>query len=170
MTPIHHLNNTKTPNYPHQRPLNIQCLRHVLRIVSALRKAPKEIRLKLTGLARCFALRRLKAAAEYVHSHIRKAGYHRAFSRATGWQPLSKANWIDGQNRATSAGWQPLSEAKWMDDYQRQLPLYLSRECSIFIENIRQINLFLQNKPNFKKVKLNLKTYMTITYAKMDTW
>jgi len=73
MNIIHHLNNSKNANYPNQSPLNTQCVRYILRIISALRNAPKELRLKLTGLYRCSHRERLKAAAEYVHPHLRKA-------------------------------------------------------------------------------------------------
>ena len=141
MTTIHCLNNTKTPNYPNRCPLKIQCLRYTLRIISALRNAPKELRLKLNSLYRCLHRERLKAAAQYVPWHIRKA------------YPIHHLQATRTRNRATSTA-----------------PLYYSRECSTNIENIRQINLFLQNKPNFKKVKLSINVYKTRTYAKIDTW
>jgi len=141
MTSILHLTNTKALNHPNPRQMNLYCVRYVLRIISALRNAPQELRLKLTGLHRCFALRRLKAAAQYVPWHIRKA------------YPIHHLQATRTRNRATSIA-----------------PLYYSREYSTNVENIRQINLFLQNKPNFKKVKLSLYLYITRTYVKIDTW
>jgi len=148
MTTIHHLINTKTPNYPNQSPLNTQCLRYILRIISALRNAPKELRLKLTGLARCLHQERPKAVTEYVPWHVRKA-YPIHHLQAT----MTRNRETSDEKRATST-----------------TPLYSSREYSTNAENIRQINLFLQNKPNFKKVKLSINAYKTRTYAKIDTW
>jgi len=33
-----------------------------------------------------------------------------------------------------------------------------------------QINLFMQNKPNFRKSQMNVSNYITKVYEKMDTW
>jgi len=35
---------------------------------------------------------------------------------------------------------------------------------------VRNYKLFLQNKANFRKVKLNANDYIAVDYAKMDTW
>ena len=69
-----------------------------------------------------------------------------------------KATWT--RKRQTSDEKRTTSEA----------PLYYSRDCSTNVDNIRQINLFLQNKPNFKKVKLSLSLFITRTYVEIDTW
>jgi len=45
-----------------------------------------------------------------------------------------------------------------------------NEQRSTFVENPRQINLFMQNKPNFKKAKMSLTIYITIAYGKLDTW
>ena len=162
MITIHRLNNSKNTNYPNQCRMNKYRVRHVLRIISALRNAPKEPRLKLTGLDRCLHRERLKAAAQYVHPHVRKAYpiHHFQATRTRKRQTSDEQPATRTQNQANSDEKRTTSTAQ----------LYYSRECSIFIENIRQINLFLQNKPNFKKVKSCLKLYTTKTYAKIDTW
>jgi hypothetical protein len=38
------------------------------------------------------------------------------------------------------------------------------------VEDSLQINLFLQNKPNVKYAKMNIRPFMTIKYVKLDTW
>jgi len=148
MITIHRLNNSKNTNYPNQCRMNKYRVRHVLRIISALRNAPKEPRLKLTGLERCFALRRLKAAAQYVHPHVRKA------------YPINHLQATMTRKRETRDEKRTTSEAL----------RYSSREYSTNVENIRQINLFLQNKPNFKKVKFTLTLFITRIYAKIDCY
>ena len=142
------LTNSKSPNHQNQCPLNIQCVRHILRIVSALRNAPKEPRLKLTGLHRCSHRERLKAAAQYVHPHVRKA------------YPINHLQATMTRKRETRDEKRTTSEAL----------RYSSREYSTNVENIRQINLFLQNKPNFKKVKFTLTLFITRIYAKIDCY
>jgi len=148
MPPLHRCNDTKTPNYQNQRRMDKYRVRHDLRIIFTLRNAPKQLRLKLTGLHRCLHRERLKAAAEYVHPHVRKA------------YPVHHLKATRTRNRTTSVEKRTTSTT----------PLYSSREYSTNIDNIRQINLFLQNKPNFKKVKFALKLYKTRTYVKIDTW
>jgi hypothetical protein len=41
---------------------------------------------------------------------------------------------------------------------------------STTVERALQINLFMQNEPNFRKSQVNLSNYMTRDYDKMDTW
>jgi hypothetical protein len=48
--------------------------------------------------------------------------------------------------------------------------LYNCREDSTNIESSLQINLFMQNKANFQKVKLNVNQVLTKDYDRMDTW
>ncbi len=48
--------------------------------------------------------------------------------------------------------------------------LYNCREDSTTIESSLQINLFMQNKANFQKVKLNVNKVLTKDYDQMDTW
>ncbi len=48
--------------------------------------------------------------------------------------------------------------------------LYNCREDSTTIESSLQINLFMQNKANFQKVKLNVNKVITKDYDQMDTW
>ena len=38
------------------------------------------------------------------------------------------------------------------------------------VENIRQISFFMQNKPNVKYTQMNVSSFMTIKYMKMDNW
>jgi len=38
------------------------------------------------------------------------------------------------------------------------------------VENVRQIHSFMQNKPNVKYAQINLNSYMTSKYEKLDTW
>ncbi len=44
--------------------------------------------------------------------------------------------------------------------------LYNCRETSTYIESSLQINLFMQNKANFRKVKLNVTKVITMDYEK----
>jgi len=44
------------------------------------------------------------------------------------------------------------------------------RHLSTIVENIRQISLFLQNKPNFKYAQINLNSFITSKYVKLDNW
>ena len=48
--------------------------------------------------------------------------------------------------------------------------LYNCREDSTTIESSLQINLFMQNKANFQKVKLNVNKVLTRGYDQLDTW
>ena len=48
--------------------------------------------------------------------------------------------------------------------------LYICRDTSTAIESSLQINLFMQNKANFRKVKLNVNKVLTKDYVQMDTW
>ena len=48
--------------------------------------------------------------------------------------------------------------------------LYNCRDTSTGIESALQIRLFMQNKANFRKVKLNVNKVLTKDYDKKDTW
>ncbi len=48
--------------------------------------------------------------------------------------------------------------------------LYNCREDSTTIESSLQINLFMQNKANFRKVKLDVSPVNTKDYDQMNTW
>ncbi len=48
--------------------------------------------------------------------------------------------------------------------------LYICRDSSTVIESSLQINLFMQNKANFRKVKLNVNSVLTRDYERLDTW
>jgi hypothetical protein len=48
--------------------------------------------------------------------------------------------------------------------------LYNCRETSTTIESSLQINLFMQNKANFRKVKFDVNRVLTKDYEQMDTW
>ncbi len=48
--------------------------------------------------------------------------------------------------------------------------LYNCREDSTTIESSLQNKLFMQNKANFQKVKLNVNRVLTRDYVQMDTW
>ncbi len=48
--------------------------------------------------------------------------------------------------------------------------LYNCREDSTTIESSLQNKLFMQNKANFRKVKLNITKVLTKDYEQMDTW
>ncbi len=48
--------------------------------------------------------------------------------------------------------------------------LYICRDSSTDIESSLQIRLFMQNKANFRKVKLNVNKVLTRDYDKKDTW
>ncbi len=41
---------------------------------------------------------------------------------------------------------------------------------STFVENPLQINLFMQNKPKVKSAQINVSSFTTSKYVKMDTW
>jgi hypothetical protein len=48
--------------------------------------------------------------------------------------------------------------------------LYCCREYSTNVVGSLQINLFMQNKANFRKVKLNVSPFNTTHYDQLDTW
>ncbi len=48
--------------------------------------------------------------------------------------------------------------------------LYNCRETSTYIESSLQNKLFMQNKANFQKVKLNVNNVLTKDYDQLDTW
>ncbi len=52
----------------------------------------------------------------------------------------------------------------------RSRMLYNCREDSTTIESSLQINLFMQNKANFRKVKFNVNKVLTRNYDQLDTW
>jgi hypothetical protein len=41
---------------------------------------------------------------------------------------------------------------------------------STTVENPLQISLFMQNKPNVKYVQINVSSFITSKYVKVDTW
>jgi len=55
-------------------------------------------------------------------------------------------------------------------DLRENKALYNCRETSTNIESSLQIKLFMQNKANFRKVKLNVNRVLTRDYDQMDTW
>ena len=44
------------------------------------------------------------------------------------------------------------------------------RHTSTFVENPLQIDLFMQNKPKVKNAKINVSSFITSKYVKLDTW
>jgi hypothetical protein len=48
--------------------------------------------------------------------------------------------------------------------------LYNCRDSSTYIESSLQNKLFMQNKANFRKVKLNVNKVITRDYEQIDTW
>jgi hypothetical protein len=48
--------------------------------------------------------------------------------------------------------------------------LYNCKEAFTDVMSALQINLFMQNKANFRKVKLNVNKVLTRNYDRMDTW
>ena len=57
-----------------------------------------------------------------------------------------------------------------MNDLRVCKALYNCRELSTSVESSLQINLFMQNKANFRKVKLNVNKVLTMNYDIKDTW
>ncbi|MGB2808635.1 MAG: hypothetical protein WBC22_12900, partial [Sedimentisphaerales bacterium] len=61
---------------------------------------------------------------------------------------------------------------------KRSLPTYQVGQCNLRLINdlrstkvyVRKNKLFLQNKANFQKVKLNVNEVLTKDYVQMDTW
>jgi len=49
-------------------------------------------------------------------------------------------------------------------------PLYICRDTFTNVVSALQIQLFLQNEPNLKKVKLNVNKVLTRNYEQRDTW
>ncbi len=48
--------------------------------------------------------------------------------------------------------------------------IYVPIGPSTSVEDPLQINLFMQNKPNFKFAQINVNSYMKSIYEKLDTW
>jgi len=48
--------------------------------------------------------------------------------------------------------------------------LYICRDTFTNVMSALQIKLFMQNKANFQKVKLNVNKVLTKDYEQMDTW
>jgi hypothetical protein len=46
----------------------------------------------------------------------------------------------------------------------------LSSALSTSVENPLQIDLFMQNKPKVKNAQINVSSFITSKYVKMDTW
>ncbi len=51
-----------------------------------------------------------------------------------------------------------------------RLALYNCRVISIIVENSLQIDLFMQNKPNFQKSQMNANLYSTTDYERKCDW
>ncbi len=59
----------------------------------------------------------------------------------------------------------------WLiNDLRLYKALYTCRDSSTGIESYLQIRLFMQNKANFRKVKLNVNQVLTTDYDTLDTW
>ncbi len=59
----------------------------------------------------------------------------------------------------------------WLiNDLRAYNALYNCRETFTTVMSALQINLFMQNKANFRKVKLNVNNVLTRDYEQMDTW
>jgi len=59
----------------------------------------------------------------------------------------------------------------WLiNDLRASNALYNCKETFTDVRKTLQINLFMQNKANFQKVKLNVNKELTKDYDKMDTW
>jgi hypothetical protein len=59
----------------------------------------------------------------------------------------------------------------WLiNDLRIYKALYCRRETITDVMSALQINLFMQNKPNFKKSQINATDLLTRYYDKMDTW
>ncbi len=72
--------------------------------------------------------------------------------------PLSSVNW-------------PLIPNVIVRKYLRLYKaLYICRDTSTHVMSALQIHLFMQNKAKFKKVKLNVTSFITSDYDQMDTW
>jgi hypothetical protein len=48
--------------------------------------------------------------------------------------------------------------------------LWSANGPSTLVENPLQIDLFMQNKPNVKYAQINVSSFITSKYAKVDTW
>jgi hypothetical protein len=51
-----------------------------------------------------------------------------------------------------------------------ELRIRLTKFSSTTVENPLQINLFMQNKPKVKYARINLSSFITSKYVKVDTW
>jgi hypothetical protein len=49
-------------------------------------------------------------------------------------------------------------------------PLSFVNGPSTSVENPLQIDLFMQNKPNVKNAQINVSSFITSKYVKVDTW
>ncbi len=59
----------------------------------------------------------------------------------------------------------------WLtNDLRAYKSLYNCKETFTDVMSPLQINLFMQNKANFRKVKLNVNKVLTKDYEQMDTW
>ena len=50
------------------------------------------------------------------------------------------------------------------------LPAYKATRPSTSVENVRQMNFFMQNKPNVKDAKMNVSSFITNKYVELDNW
>ncbi len=59
----------------------------------------------------------------------------------------------------------------WLiNDLRAKKALYNCKETFTDVRKTLQINLFMQNKANFRKVKLNVNKVLTRNYDQLDTW
>ncbi len=63
---------------------------------------------------------------------------------------------------------QPLATIYAIHD--TQYAIRFTRFSSTSVENPLQINLFMQNKPNFRKSQMNVKSYNTTAYENKSNW
>ena len=52
----------------------------------------------------------------------------------------------------------------------RHFSSLLTNLPSTFVENALQIDLFMQNKPNFRKSQMNVKSFNTVDYENKSNW
>ena len=57
-----------------------------------------------------------------------------------------------------------------INDLRLFMALYNCKETFTDVRKTLQINLFMQNKANFRKVKLNVNKVITMAYDQLDTW
>ena len=70
-----------------------------------------------------------------------------------------------------------LANFRHFSSFFTNLPAYraafiyvLIRHTSTLVENPLQIDLFMQNKPKVKNAQINVSSFITSKYVKMDTW